>query len=51
LPVTNDPMVIAASLLCVPKTSRGDDIDFCRRNSLFLRQNSLLRGNNSLFFD
>jgi hypothetical protein len=28
-------------LLCVPKTSFYDDFGFGRRNSLFLRQNSL----------
>jgi hypothetical protein len=40
---------MAATALCVPKTSSGDDFGFGRQNSLFLHQNSLLYENNSLF--
>jgi len=35
------------NLLCVPKTSSGDDFGFNRENPLFLNQNSLFRRNNS----
>ena len=37
-------------ILCVLKTSSGDEFGFDRENSLFLKQNSLFRRNNSLFY-
>ena len=41
--------VLWSSRLSVPKTSSRDGFGFGRLNSLFLRQNSLLHRNNSLF--
>jgi hypothetical protein len=36
-------------LLCVPKSSSGDDFDYGQQNSLFRENNSLFRRDNSLF--